>query len=60
MNWRRASGCESGTCIEVADDGDQVYLRSTQSGVIIHATRAEFDVFAAGVKAGEFDREESE
>lgn len=59
MNWRRSSSSESGTCIEVADDGGQVYLRSTQSGVIVHATRSEWEAFLAGAKAGEFDGEES-
>lgn len=55
MIWRRSSTCESGTCIEVADDGSAVYLRNSQSGLIIHATRAEWEAFRAGVIAGDFD-----
>ena len=56
MRWRRA--CESNACLEVAFGRDHVYLRSTADGRALVVTNEEWDQFAAGVRAGRFERRE--
>jgi hypothetical protein len=54
--WVRAR-CSLGNCAEVAFDGDSVWLRSSlDPDGLLRLTRGEWEAFAAGVKAGEFDR----
>ena len=60
--WRRSSFCAETSCVEVAHLPDgSVMLRRTPVGSHnpIPLTRAEWDAFIAGVKAGEFDKETS-
>ena len=59
MIWRRSSFCDAGACLEVARADGQALLRETRSGGILHLTEAELDAFLAGVKLGEFDKEET-
>lgn len=66
MSWVKAAGCESATCIEIAQ-ADKVWMpnflgasfamRATEfdAGTVIWVTRKELEVFLAGVKAGDFD-----
>lgn len=55
--WRTAKDCNSGHCVEVAALGEGVGIRDSKdpTGPTLSFDRAEFAVFAAGVKAGDFD-----
>jgi hypothetical protein len=55
--WTRSSRCTEGggNCVEVfVEDRGGVFMRD-RHGCETSYTRAEFDAFIAGVKAGEFD-----
>lgn len=56
--WRRSSFCADHTCVETAQpDAGTVAVRDSKDpdGPILRFTRAEWDAFLAGVRAGEFD-----
>jgi Domain of unknown function (DUF397) len=54
--WRRSARCESGSCAEVKRDGDGVLIRSSLAPeAMIRLTDDEWQVFRAGVAAGDFD-----
>lgn len=58
LKWRRASHCESGACVEVAqlpDGGVAVRDSKNPGGTVLRFTAAEWDAFRAGVLAGKFD-----
>ncbi len=57
LRWRKARPCNSGNCVEVANDGDRVLLRDSKNPQIAPMvfTRDEWAVFTAGVRAGDFD-----
>jgi hypothetical protein len=58
LTWRKSSYTDNGTCVEVANlpDGGRAIRQSNDSdSPIIEYTRAEWDAFLAGVRAGEFD-----
>lgn len=53
--WKRSTYCDTQTCVEVAIDGDTVYVRnSNQPNKVVTFTREEWDVFRAGINDGEF------
>jgi Domain of unknown function (DUF397) len=56
--WQRASFCGGGECVEVAQQRDVIMLRDSKdpSGPVLRYTRAEWEAFVLGVKAGEFER----
>lgn len=66
MSWVKAAGCESTTCVEIAQ-ADKVWrqnffgasfaMRATSFDPdgVIWVTHEELEVFLAGVKAGDFD-----
>ncbi len=55
--WRRARGCESSNCVEVAyDDGTYLVRASTEpDGLILRFTPDEWLLFAQGIRDGDFD-----
>lgn len=57
LEWHKSSfSADTGACIEVAEEGDLVFLReSDEPDVIIHATRSKLRAFLERAKAGEFD-----
>ena len=70
LGWKKSSFCESGACAEVAvvagcaggecvevlHAPDVIQVRnSTAPDVVVTFTRAEWDVFLRGARAGEFD-----
>ena len=62
--WRKSSfsGGNGGNCVEVADHDGMILVRDTKDhgrGPIHRFTRAEWKAFTAGVRAGEFDLDES-
>lgn len=56
MEYRKSSFCNADQpmCVEVAATPEGVALRDSEGDVVAY-TREEFEVFLAGVKAGEFD-----
>jgi Domain of unknown function (DUF397) len=64
LNWRKASYSASngGGCVEVTGREGMVLVRDTKDrgrGPVHHFTRAGWETFTAGVRAGEFDLDES-
>ncbi|MDT3397255.1 DUF397 domain-containing protein [Streptomyces sp. B1866] len=60
LDWHRASSAgddEPGPYLEVAAGPDgQIYMReSNDPDTVVVTTRAKWDAFVKGVKAGEFD-----
>jgi hypothetical protein len=55
--WRRATLCNSGSCVEVAGTQAGVAVRDSKqsNGPLLHYTADEWRAFVRGVKAGEFD-----
>jgi predicted secreted Zn-dependent protease len=63
LNWRKASySASNGGCVEVAGHEGMVLVRDTKDhgrGPVHRFTRAGWEAFTAGVRAGEFDSDES-
>ena len=56
MTWLRAR-CDTSACVEVATTGPHVYLRSSLApDGVLRVSREEWERFATGVKAGDFDK----
>lgn len=54
-SWRKPSFCQSSECAQVANDGDQIFLRSSRSpGEVVTFTTAEWQALVKGIQAGEF------
>lgn len=57
-SWQKPSEkfCDGGACVEVADTGSFVLVRSNQTPIYMaELTREEFSAFVNAVKAGEYD-----
>ena len=63
LRWRKASfsGANGGGCVEVADHDGMILVRDTKdrSKAPHRYTADEWRAFVAGVRAGEFDPDES-
>jgi Domain of unknown function (DUF397) len=59
LRWTKSSLSQVENCVEwaVAGDARHVYVRnsSDMAGPVLRFTRADWDVFVAGVKRGEAD-----
>ncbi|WP_214408418.1 DUF397 domain-containing protein [Sphaerisporangium fuscum] len=58
LNWKAASGCNNGTCVEVArlpHGGVGIRDNKDLRRPPLEFTAEEFRTFVRGVKAGEFD-----
>jgi hypothetical protein len=55
--WRTAKDCNIGECVQVAAAPGGVAIRDSKDpdGPVLRYDLREFAVFAAGVKAGDFD-----
>jgi len=56
--WVKSSFCNADGCVEVARVGDKVAFGLSGDGNVserLRATRVEWEMFKAGVKAGDFD-----
>jgi Domain of unknown function (DUF397) len=55
--WRRATWCQSGECVEVAQQNGVIVIRDSKrpSRRPLRYTAEEWNSFIRGVKAGEFD-----
>jgi hypothetical protein len=55
LDWRRSSRCTSGTCVEVARQGDAIRVRDSKSPeVVLSFSREEWAAFVEAAAAGEF------
>jgi Domain of unknown function (DUF397) len=56
--WRRPDSCESGGCVEVAKEGDRVFVRRSDDphGPWLTFSDGDWGEFLAAVRAGAFDR----
>ena len=52
--WRKSSSSGGGNCVEIKEDGDQVFMRDSKdrSGPVLTFDRAAFAAFVADLKAG--------
>jgi len=57
VEWRRASECLNGNCVEVGSENEEFLVRDTKDreGGTLRFTKGEWNAFVEGVKAGEFD-----
>jgi hypothetical protein len=55
--WRKSSYSDQGACVELAPTTDGVGLRNSNDHTqgTLYFTRAEFEAWIKGCKAGEFD-----
>jgi Domain of unknown function (DUF397) len=55
--WQRASFCQNGECVEVAEQNGMIILRDSKrpNGGVLRYTIDEWRSFVGGIKAGEFD-----
>jgi hypothetical protein len=56
-NWRRASRCESHSCVEVELSAEAVHVRNSRDpgGTVLTFRPAQWRDFCTAVAAGEFD-----
>lgn len=55
-DWRKSSRCESAHCVQIRPLADgSVLLGSTKEPGDLLFTKAEWDAFVEGAKAGDFD-----
>jgi Domain of unknown function (DUF397) len=55
--WHISRRCDTGSCVEIGTLGESVLVRSSTDpdGARVRLSRAEWQVFVAGVKNGDFD-----
>jgi uncharacterized protein DUF397 len=55
--WRKASLCQSGECVEVAELNGMIVMRDSKdpSGHVLRYTAEEFRSLIRAIKAGEYD-----
>jgi len=55
--WLRSSRCADRACVEVATDGELIYLRDAKAPeqAVLCLTRAGWEAFRDGVRRGDFD-----
>ncbi|MFD7579027.1 DUF397 domain-containing protein [Kitasatospora sp. NPDC059817] len=54
--WQKSSFSYETNCVEIASDGDLVYIRESDDPAhIVTTTRAKLNAWLLGAKAGEFD-----
>ncbi len=60
--WLRSTASGGGNCVEVSISSNSVFMRHSQSqhGSVLKFSLAEWEAFLAGVRAGEFDTDQSE
>jgi hypothetical protein len=57
IRWRRGSRCETGSCVEIGLVSGWFLVRDSKDrdGPTLIFTRAEWQTFLEGVRAGDFD-----
>jgi Domain of unknown function (DUF397) len=63
LRWRKStfSGNGGGNCVDIADDGEKIYVRNSKNpgGMVVSFTQSEWTAFISGAKNHEFDLDES-
>ena len=63
LQWRKSSfsGNGGGNCVDVAVDGEKIYVRNSKkpAGATVAFTQSEWNAFISGAKNREFDLDES-
>jgi len=63
LRWRKSSFSGNGgaNCVDVADDGETIYVRNSKSpsGAVVAFTQSEWRAFISGAKNQEFDLDDS-
>jgi hypothetical protein len=63
LRWRKSSFSGNGgaNCVDVADDGEKIYVRNSNKpgGATVAFTPSEWRAFISGAKNQEFDLDES-
>lgn len=61
LAWRKSTASDTGTCVEVAFQGDSVLVRHSHSpsGPLLTFSRPEWIAFLRGAGNGEFDLPEA-
>jgi hypothetical protein len=63
LRWRKSSFSGNGgaNCVDVADDGEKIYVRNSKNpgGATVAFTPSEWRAFISGAKNQEFDLDES-
>jgi uncharacterized protein DUF397 len=63
LQWRKSSfsGNGGGNCVDVAADGEKIYVRNSKNpgGAMVAFTQSEWKAFLSGAKNQEFDLNES-
>jgi hypothetical protein len=55
--FQRSSTCAASACLEVAREGDRVYIRNSEHpDEQIICSKQEFQAFKQGIKSGDFNR----
>jgi hypothetical protein len=57
LNWQRSSfGNDQANCLEIASEGDLVYIRESDNPThVVTTTRTKLNAWILGAKDGEFD-----
>ena len=57
LTWLSSPTCADNACVEVAGEGEHIYVRDGKvpDDGVLRFTRAEWDAFLTGAKAGDFD-----
>lgn len=56
LGWRRSTFCASGECVEVAAENGMILIRDSKlPEMILRVSVGDFQAFARGVRAGQFD-----
>jgi predicted secreted Zn-dependent protease len=56
LTWQRSTACANGSCVEVASDPQNIYVRDSKNPdqAALAFTREEWHAFVVGVQRGEF------
>lgn len=57
LNWKVSLRCNGGACVQVADDGDMIFLGDTknQAGTVFSCSRPQWQAFITQIKSGDLD-----
>ncbi|MFC4997641.1 DUF397 domain-containing protein [Dactylosporangium cerinum] len=53
--WQKSRKCDVANCLEVAEAGSEILIRdSLRPEAVLRVSRTDWDVFVAGIAAGDF------
>lgn len=55
LQWRQSSRCDSGACVEIAQSGNDILVRSSlRPGAVLRLTAMEFRTFCIDLVNGQY------